>query len=395
MFENIVLRRSENGLPVSAGQIAEALLYYQNVNLVIDHGTLGTLVKQLGINRFISLLKHPDLKAVHCEESLATHSQNFGNFNVHTYVTLKFSGHETVGNLKTRAERLQYLFTREGLSRREAGRYAEQFESRVPARKFSGDHFQKGGIVAAAKQDLLDAEFTREALRLAVTSMVGGYPIGTDLKFDVIDSDIGFHVFTNIDIEGINRRRAACAPPHDPISVPLLMSHILEARADLALASFYGGDFSTSDMTSTILRVRHAELLRRTHLNVDARDDFSEVVLPDCPSLREVIDSGERSFDDFLLLLDKAKRFKEWLKSVNPDKNLIRTYLRDVTAEDWIQSIPAKTLRYLFTTGLDATNPLLGIAATLVDTFVVEKLVRGWRPNHFIDARLTPFVNKP
>jgi len=40
MFEHIVLRRTEGGLPISVGQIAEALLYYQKVHLFIDRGTL-------------------------------------------------------------------------------------------------------------------------------------------------------------------------------------------------------------------------------------------------------------------------------------------------------------------------------------------------------------------
>ncbi len=49
MFEHIVLRRAEGGLPVSAGQIAEALLYYQKVHVFIDRETLFYLIRQIGI----------------------------------------------------------------------------------------------------------------------------------------------------------------------------------------------------------------------------------------------------------------------------------------------------------------------------------------------------------
>jgi hypothetical protein len=58
-------------------------------------------------------------------------------------------------------------------------------------------------------------------------------------------------VFTNIDLESVNRRRAQAVPPVEPLTIAYLLNQILEARADLALASFYGGDFVTSRVVST------------------------------------------------------------------------------------------------------------------------------------------------
>ena len=40
MCDSVILRRSENDRPISAGQIAEALLFYQRVHLFIDYETL-------------------------------------------------------------------------------------------------------------------------------------------------------------------------------------------------------------------------------------------------------------------------------------------------------------------------------------------------------------------
>ena len=394
MFESIVLRRAENGLPVSAGQIAEALLYYQSVHLVIDRGTLLGLFRTIGPARLISLLKRPGFSAVHCEESLATYTQSIGAFQVHSYIAFSFAGRDGVAPLNTRVDRLQYELELVGTPKREARKFAQVFADRVPARKLSGDAFVKGGVTAAARRELLDPEFALKAMRRAVAAVDGGYDAGSDLKFDVVDSELGAHVFTNINFDAINCRRAASTPPQEPIAVAHLLSSLLDSTADLAMASFYGGDFSTSSATSQIIQVRHDLILRRASLNRSAREQFSEVVLPDSPSVAEVIDSGERSFDDFLLLLDKAMRFKTWLKSVNPDDGLIRSYLRDVTSDAWIQQLPVKTLRYLFTLGLDASNPVAGVAAGILDTFILEKLLGGWRPNHFVDRRLASFIKR-
>ncbi len=115
--------------------------------------------------------------------------------------------------------------------------------------------------------------------------------------------------------------------------------------------------------------------------------------MPDFPSLRETIDSGQRTFTDFLLLLDRASRFKEWLKSTAVDEGLVRSYMTAISKEGWIQSVPAKSVRYLFTLALEASNPVAGVAAAIADNFIVEKLLGGWRPNHFVENRLASFLS--
>jgi len=393
MFEHTVLRRAEGGLPISAGQIAEALLYYQKVHLFIDRGTLSGLIKQIGVSLTLTLLRRSDVSAVYCEEMLGTQTESVGVMQCHNLVAFQAAGDEKVGQLKTVHERLQYDVERQGLTKQVAKRFTKAFLDLVPVRKLSGNHFIKGGLVNAAKGEILDVDYIGRAVRQAILVTPGGYALGEDLRFDVIDSDRGIFVVTNIDFERINRARAGAFPIVDPLTVAHVLSNIFEASADMSLASFYGGDFVTSAVNSSIIQVRHAEILRRSDLNNESRQNFVEVVLPDTRSLAEVIDSGERTFDEFLKLIDRAGRFKDWLKAVNPDENLVRTYMRDVSSEGWIQRLPAKSLRYMMTLALDATNPAAGLVAGFLDNFVVEKLFSGWRPNHFVANRLTPFVH--
>lgn len=392
MFEHIVLRRAEGGHPISVGQIAEALLYYQKVHIFIDRGTLFQLIKQLGINRVLTLLDRTEVSAVYCEETLGTQTHAVGVSHYHNYVAFRLAGHEQVGQLKSPAERMQYELERQSVSKSDAKRFTKQFLARVPIRKFSGNHFLQGGITDAAKSDLLDLNFAKQAIRHAIAVTDGGYLLGDELKLEIIDTDVGFYIFTNIDLDSINSRRTQNAPPTEPLTMAHVLSNILDARADLALASFYGGDFVTSAITSAIIQTRHTELLRRSTLNQDSREQFVEIVLPDSPKLAEVIDAGERSFDEFLVLLDRSGRFRDWLKTVNPDEDLVRTYIRDISSEGWIQRLPAKSIRYVLTLALDATNPAVGLLSGIFDNFLVEKLFSGWRPNHFVSKRLSPFI---
>lgn len=392
MFEKIVLRRSETGTAISAGQIAEALLFYQNVHLIIDMGSFGQLIRQIGPGTLLSVLRRGDCTAVYCEETLATHSQPVASMHAHSFVAFTLTGHDGTGMFKSREERVAYMLRNEGVPSSDAKRFAKVFLKAAPARKLSGNFYLQGGITHAARHDLDDHAFVLAAVDKALGLTPGAEVLGPSLQFDILDSDLGIYVFSNIDFETINRRRVSMRPQLDPITVAHILSNILEARADLALASFYGGDFVSSEVTSAIVQLRYAEILRRRQLNEDQRANFHQVTLPDYPSLRETIDSGQRTFKDFLVLLDKANRFKEWLKTASVDEGLVRSYMTDVSKEGWIQSVPAKTVRYLFTLALEAQNPIAGAAAAIADNFIVDKLLGGWRPNHFVDNRLGPFL---
>jgi hypothetical protein len=394
VFEKIVLRRSEAGAAITAGQLAEALLFYQNVHLVVDMGSFSQLVRQLGPGTLLSVLQRSDCSAVYCEETLGTHSNSVGPLRAHTYVAFTLSGHDGIGMFKSREDRVAYMLSNEGITSSDAKRYAKAFLRAAPARKLSGDFFLSGGITTAARRDLDDASFVRDAVNAALQLTPGASALGSSLKFDILDSELGMYVFSNIDFCTIRTRRASLRPPLEPVTEAHLLSHILEARADLALSSFYGGDFVSSEITSSIVQLRYADILRRRNLNSDERTNFHQVTLPDYPSLRETIDSGQRTFTEFLRLLDKAARFKEWLKTASVDEGLVRSYMTSMSKESWIQSVPAKTVRYLFALAIDAHNPLIGAVAGIADNFIVDKLLGGWRPNHFVDNRLGPFLDK-
>ncbi len=158
------------------------------------------------------------------------------------------------------------------------------------------------------------------------------------------------------------------------------------------LASHYGGDFYSSEMASQITRLKHHELLRRMGIDKEEVKEFNEIILHDMPSVREAINSGQRKFSEFLLVLDKSQRFREWTRGVNPDEKLVKAYFQDVTSEGWVASLPIKALRYAMGAIVTAIEPISGTLGSAADTIVAEKLLGGWRPSHFIEKKLKPFL---
>ncbi|XXQ53598.1 hypothetical protein ACA040_002269 [Xenophilus aerolatus] len=394
MFDSIVLRNSSEAGNVTWGALAEAMLFYQNVRLILGHGTLISLARTGELSQLIELVKTGRLHAVHCEETLATIANTHGASKAYGFSAFTMVGHEELRG-KSRADRLEIALRVNGVEEQRAKILATDFARVVPAKKFTNNDFVAGGITHAAMADARDRDSLKGLLRAGLAAIPGGYDVGENFEVDYVESDLGFFLFAKVDVDKINRRRAALTPPAEPLTLDHIFNLILESRADLHLAAHYGGDFATTSANSALVRWRQEHLLRRSDINALARADFSELVLPTYPSVRDVIDSGERSFTDFLKLLDKAQKFKAWLAKASPDRELVAQYIEALRSDTWADKAPAKMVRYLMSVGMGNFDPALGFVSGAADALLLDKLFKGWRPNHFVDDRLKPFLGNP
>jgi hypothetical protein len=157
----------------------------------------------------------------------------------------------------------------------------------------------------------------------------------------------------------------------------------------------------TNPIQSSIVRLKFAQMLARRDQSVKEIDLFQEINLSNARSISEAINSGERTFSEFLQFLKGADRFKHWLKTVNPDANLLTEYLKASTSETWINRLAPKSVRFVVATGLGLASEALfpsGIGATVgvgvgaIDSLLLDRVLKGWRPSHFVEGPLTRFT---
>src|SRR5262249_27494211 len=152
-----------------------------------------------------------------------------------------------------------------------------------------------------------------------------------------LNSPQGLVIGTNLDFAAINRAYHTVVPvEHSSITAAYLLSHLLTARADIALASHYGGDIVTMPQSSEIMRRKFTDILRRRSKNADQIELFQEATLKNARALREAINGGKKSFAEFIDLLEHARRFKEWLKGAHPDAVVLQEYHDAVSKETWL-----------------------------------------------------------
>ncbi len=393
MFEKVILRRSEGGAAITAGELAEALFYYQNVHLVLGHGSLVGLDSTIGFKTILKLLKKTNFSAVYCEDQLGTKSETKAGRRIHSFVSVTYAGSKESGELPSRKKRLRDILQRRGYKKREAKKLTERFSNEVPTKKLNSNYFTKGGLIQAALDDLEDEGFIDEAIRCVISKMLPGIPLPSDFFFRVELNRPSFHINTNLNFEELNRLYRSNKPSSEDVTEAQLIGNILTAKSELMLAAHYGGEYYTSDVCSDIIRIRNIELMRRIGLEISEKDQFQEIVLNNGRAIREVINSGERSFDEFLILLDEADKFKEWIVGINPDENFVRQYMNEMANKGWISKIPAKGLRYLLSRGAGMADPIIGTGVSACNTFLIEKIFGGWRPSHFVNRKLKPFVD--
>ncbi|HUS01891.1 MAG TPA: hypothetical protein VMY77_09200 [Chitinophagaceae bacterium] len=99
--------------------------------------------------------------------------------------------------------------------------------------------------------------------------------------------------------------------------------------------------------------------------------------------------------------LSKAERYKQWLRDLPHDSNLIAEYCEKVEEKTILEKLPFKAIRFYIFNALgeiiNNLNPALGIPMGVVlngfDTFLVGNLVKQWKPNQFVENDLKPLLN--
>ena len=108
---------------------------------------------------------------------------------------------------------------------------------------------------------------------------------------------------------------------------------------------------------------------------------------------------------------EDTRKFKEWLAKQDPDAALVKEYDRAVFSKTgWTQRLPFRVGKLVafggLGVGVDAALGSMGLAsltaigvsaatdilASAGDEFVLSKLLKGWKPNQFVEGPAKEFL---
>jgi hypothetical protein len=83
----------------------------------------------------------------------------------------------------------------------------------------------------------------------------------------------------------------------------------------------------------------------------------------------------------------RAKQFRQWFhtKCQGDVATIGREYAKLVGEVPIIASLPSRIIRFVVTTGIGFADPMVGIGASVLDAFVVDRVLRRPSPKFFIE----------
>jgi hypothetical protein len=210
----------------------------------------------------------------------------------------------------------------------------------------------------------------------------------------VVSSDIRFQ-------EANRFYHQRISPTHSSLSPAYLLAHLLSVKADLHFAARFNSEIAIDDVNALIVRGHLGHILEKLQSSSKAAASFQEFVFDDSRAVAEAMRSGAHHLKDLLPILPKAQRFKTWLQTESAQRDVVKAYFHEALERTWIDKLPAKSIRwFLFSAagvGLDALGAggmgtAAGFGLGALDTFVLDRILGGWKPNQFVDDYLREFV---
>ena len=117
----------------------------------------------------------------------------------------------------------------------------------------------------------------------------------------------------------------------------------------------------------------------------------------------EAVNKKHIDLDSLIAVLKKSQKFKQWILGIEPEQGLIKSYYAEVTKKTVVDKLPGKSARWGIFTGAgliaDAVatggfGTAVGLGLGALDTFFLDKLISGWKPNLFIEDDVKKLLQK-
>lgn len=395
MFEKAVIRRAEHQ-DIDIGLIAETILFYGKTQLLLNRAVMDALTN-IPRDDLLELSSRGCLNFSYVKPTFAVFSK--GIIRTHSFVSFEVTPRQRKTVL-TFQEEILGSFTNAYGNTSATRKAANKFIDRVDLFRHRGFGKKTNVICEETKADIGDPVFVRSSAAAILRNVAPAYQIPDRFIFEIINTDDGYAISTNLDFSTISKM--ALPPFTDAFTTAHMLGLIQDARADTFFAAHYMAELVTTSLSSELIRLKHYDWLQRADASRKEIALFSEYGCDNMPSIREVIISKERSIAEFLKLLDQAERFKSWLHGTNTDHGLVTAYINETMKDTWAEKLPYKLIKVfvLQAIGLAAGAAMpLGLAmlansaASAGDPLLIERMIKGWKPAHFINGPYKKFVS--
>jgi hypothetical protein len=342
MFESVTLTGQESGATcIDLGLLAETLVLYQRVHLIVDDHALKFLIRACGAETVLALLELDVLELNYFENRTAV-GQAVRDERMEGYGLILANPIE-MELYRFLPPFLEELFGRQGKARRVANR----FYKRIKTSQYTQDDLDLdlGYLITGVNLE--------RSLGSLISIISPGYRMrpGAFFRIELLSQEQRVvRVETNLDFRAIEAGLAGWLRPSlipgtmDPRGV---IAILLAAANDLRFASNANTEVAPGPVQSVLLPDIVENAVRNVAHTGPSGGVYEECSLPHVRSIRDAVNSGKRNFADVLRLVEQSQGLKEWLKGKPQGRDLLKEYLNEFERLPTTEHLDKKAFRFL------------------------------------------------
>lgn len=370
MFSKLTINSKQNFNQL--GLLSESLIYYQHSNLILDSVGFLEALRIIGYENMVELINEGELSINLNSQSLAA-----GNFEGTKYMISAFtSKNHSKDRIITEATELLW------------GRNIHSNNRKKHLIRLIGEHKYSTKYIDLLDREILDIENFKDSI---VTVSKGALE-RKSIEIEVKKENSGlFDIKSNCDSNLIK----------DSAFLICTGSGLIYDSMTYSSEMVTNSNFSTYP-ASRLQRIIDSRLNSEKQIS-----NFHKFVLPEFYDLKSTVDSGAKNFDEFMKLWRQAKKFKVWLKDEEPNAELLTSYIRKISEDNWLNSLPVKTLRWILfsVVGLATSEAVSAVAGSVAgisasssvsffNDLILDQIIKhNYKPNQFVEKEYTDFLN--
>lgn len=394
MFQNICIKSNElahESLDVAF--LVDSMLFYEKVIVLAHRAELVSLLKVFGEDFLAEQIKAGRIDLRVRENILGSMNFPGGKHNVDLFSKKDESYSETLYE----AHRILIKNSSKNLL------FSDTFSKITQPFRYPQE------IVSEIKRSFENVNLLKTLLPVYLNSHVPDFTMVGDLKIEILkDGSFGpfdaYSLKTNLDHNQINEAsKLKYGKKHIDFDYSGFLLALSESKGDIFITSQFESELVTRRLYSEFIDKEFKDIINRRRNSQANLNLFQEYVLAKCHTIGDAFVTGIVTKKELVDLLENADKFRGWLRKVPDDKSLIGEYHKEVTKETVADKLPTKATRFVIFEGIGVALDIAGaggigtaIASGLsaLDNFYLDKLLSGWKPNHFIDNELIPLIKK-
>ncbi len=357
------------------------MLLYGKTTAVVNFPILEQIYQYFGSDNLLRLLSEEYLQIVYQESPVGIIKQKEDSKEFHGIVQYSSPQHQFPDKLR---EVCIDAKGKPGAGRR----LAQKFEKYIRVSR------ETPLILKGTGEAILNQRYLESSAQIVIQEIAPNLILNK--KFKAYQTDKGIVVETDFDFAAINTAyHKFVSPSHSTITPAYILAHILKLEEELFFASSHLSELCCSILSSRLGMNKLDYLVEKSLSSNRKLDRFQEFFFDDGKAIREPVNAGRVHPDELMTVLERSRKYKEWIIKLPPDSDLLKEYFKAIGQKSFIETLPGKILRFTICNGLNlvagCSLPLIeasivGLGLSACDSFLLDKLVAGWKPNQYIEG---------